>query len=447
VETELVLVSGIAEGAVVRVVERLLTAPGTAVLHHDLAEVGSGVVRRRLRISGPGGPAGSDRGPGGPGGSAGSDRADGPRPGCRVVHDRTAVLELAHGCVSCTLREDVLPLVRELARREAVRRVVLHLDPAMEPEQVCWAVLNVLVDGSPVGRDVRLAGVVTVLDEARFLDDVASEDDVTGRGLAALPDDERTLAQLVVGQAEFADLLVLDAAGPVEPWERARTHAVLARLAPLAPRVRTGQLDPAAPLAGLPAGARRGVPEGPHAALLRGQPPLSADSGVELVVFTARRPFHPERLHDSLDLLLDGVVRTRGRLWLATRPEAVLWLESAGGGLQVGYADTWLAAGGAEDWDRADPERRAAASLRWHPRWGDRVQELAVLCCGADAAGLAEGLHAALLTDEELAEGEQFWRRLPDPFGWHHTDPCGQPLPVIPPPASGAAGREEDDPK
>ena len=63
------------------------------------------------------------------------------------------------------------------------------------------------------------------------------------RGLAALPDDERTIARLVVAQAEFADLLVY--AGElnrVEGWRRARTDAVLARLTPLAPRIEAAAL-------------------------------------------------------------------------------------------------------------------------------------------------------------------------------------------------------------
>lgn len=460
-QTELLLVSGIAEAGVSQVIDRLLTAPGTVVLHHDLAQVSSGVVRRRLRLSRPGGasPDRRDQGqaraePGASGPALPWPTALGPVLSGRdvagpggVLVDETTVLELAHGCVSCTLREDVLPLVRSLAAQRSVRRIVLQLDPAMEPEQVCWAMLTVPVDGSPVGRDVELAGVITVLDEARFLADAVSEDDLGGRGLAELPDDERTLAQLVVAQAEFADLLVLgsgdvaggNVGGPVDEWLRARTDAVLARLTPLAPRIRLASLDPVAPLAALPSTARRGIPESPHAALLRGQPPLHGDCGVELVVFTARRPFHPERLHETMDLLLDGVVRSKGRIWLATRPEAVLWLESAGGGLQVGYIDEWLAARDDSAWDDVEPERRTVAALRWHPRYGDRVQELAVLTCGADPAEIAEGLHGALLTDAELAEGEQAWRYYADPFGWHHTDPCGRPIPAAPPIAGGGA--------
>lgn len=327
---------------------------------------------------------------------------------------------------------------------------MLHLDPAVEPEQVCWALRHVVVDdGAPDGRGpvtdiVDLRGVVTVLDVASWLADAGSDDEVVERGLAPLPDDERTIAQLVVAQAEFADLLVL--AGEAEPWLLGRTEAVLARLAPRAPRLAAGhlapsrstgtRLDPVELLEELPAGARRGRPDAPHAALLSGQPPLEADGDVRLFTFGARRPFHPERLHHAIDVLLDGVVRTRGRIWLATRPEACLWLESAGGGLQVGYVGDWLAAGEDAAWDSADPERRASAALRWHPRWGDRVQELAVLADGADPDEVDAALREALLTDSELAAGETVWAGFPDPFGFWHADPCDD---VAPRPSHDAA--------
>jgi G3E family GTPase len=81
-------------------------------------------------------------------------------------------------------------------------------------------------------------------------------------------------------------------------------------------------------------------------------------AGIQLAVFTARRPFHPRRLHEAIDVLLDGVVRARGRLWLATRPESVLWLASAGGGLELGHAGDWLTEHDVDAWSQVESERR-----------------------------------------------------------------------------------------
>jgi G3E family GTPase len=401
---ELLVLSGLHAPGTEAVIARIRALdPDVAVLHHDLRDITSGRVHRRLRHG---------------------DR------------DEQTVLELAHGCLSCTLREDLLPQLHMLSGPGGPRRIVLQLDAALEPEQVCWSLVHVLVDGAPITGRVDLRGVVTCIDPGSWLEDATGDGGLAEHGLAELPDDERTVAQVAVGQAEFADVLVHT--GTADAWQLARTDAVLERLAPDAQRVFLSDLDARVLLADLPATARRGRPDDVHGPLLRGQPPLGRDCGVQLSVFSARRPFHPERLHEAIDELLDGVVRTRGRIWLATRPEAVLWLESAGGGLRIGHAGEWLASGDAALWAAADPERRALASLGWHPRFGDRAQDIVVLSHDADPAAIEAALAAALLTDAELAAGEAAWRTFPDPFGWWHTDPCD-------PPAGLAAGHPDTE--
>jgi hypothetical protein len=120
---------------------RSLLRDGTVVVHHDLDLVHEGVVRRTVTTLESGAP-----------------------------RERLGIRELAHGCISCTLREDLLPLLRRLHAPSSVQRIVLHLDRRLEPEAVCWAVEHVSVSGvvgqldGPASRDVRIDGVVTCLD-------------------------------------------------------------------------------------------------------------------------------------------------------------------------------------------------------------------------------------------------------------------------------------------
>ncbi|WP_329061980.1 ribosome hibernation factor-recruiting GTPase MRF [Amycolatopsis sp. NBC_01480] len=387
----LVLVSGLAPEPNDELSELLRRAgPGIAVVHHDLRQIGDGVVRRRIRL--------------------------GPR-------DELTALELAHGCVNCTLREDLLPLLRRLARMPQVSGIVVRLDEAMEPEPVSWAIQHVLVGDRPVSEDVEIEAVFTVLDCATWLDDATGDELLVERALQGSPEDERTVAQVALAQAEFADVLVL-AGAATDAWNAAKSAAVLDRVAPSVPRVELSRTDVAGLYAAVPADARRGEVGDMHGALLRGQPPLHPDCGIELLVFTAQRPFHPERLHDAIDLLLDGVVRTRGRAWVASQPDVAFWIESAGGGLGIGHAGPWLASPGGPDWVEVSPERRTLASLRWDPVHGDRAQELVVVTDQAAPEEIEQALLGALLTDEELAEGETAWRDYPDPFGEWHEDPC-----------------------
>lgn len=323
-------------------------------------------------------------------------------------------LELAHGCVSCTIRNDLLVLLRQLHRRADVDRIVVHLAPWLEPEPICLAIKHVrvrvapgYVDG-PAALDVAIAAVVTCVDSAAWLGQALGEDEL---------DDGRTRAQAVIGQAEFADVVVLDHANPF-------VAAVLRRLCPRAHvRVGAGGIEDA--LNNLYRDARRGRSDDPHGPLLAGQPPLESRGPISLVEFNARRPFHPQRLHACLDLLLDGVIRTRGRLWLASNPDRAMWLESAGAGLRVSSAGKWLAAMNGPQRDGVDAERRALAALGWDDRHGDRHTAMVILACGASTDEILDALHGALLTEEEMRHPGD-WIAYDDPFGDWHEDPCAE---------------------
>jgi len=137
-------------------------------------------------------------------------------------------MEPANGCVACTVRNDLLVLLRRLHRRGDVQRIVVHLTPWLEPEAVCWAINNVrvsvgpgYVDG-PAARDVCIDAVVTCVDTAKWLNQALGDAEL---------DDGRTVAQVVVGQAEFADALVLTSPDP-------KTLSVLRRPAVAGPRWR-----------------------------------------------------------------------------------------------------------------------------------------------------------------------------------------------------------------
>ena len=399
--TPVIMVGGHPDG--VRQLGSGLLTPGTALVRHDLALLREGVVTRTL-----------------------------------TMHDReqTAVLELAHGCVSCTLRASLLPLLRTLSDRSSVTRIVLLLDPVMEPIEVCEAIETVVVAGvpgrvdAPAGHDVRVTAMLAAVDAATWLADATGDETLAERLGAG--DDDRTVAQVALAQVEFADAITFF--GQPDPLDAAVLNAVFDRLAPGVPRQwASGTLDAAGVLASTGEPSRTGRGFDPHAPLLAGAPPLEMDAGVCLVEFTAERPFHPERLHEAIDVLLDGVITARGRICLATRPQEVLVLESAGAGLRIGPAGPWLAALSPADQQAENPERLALAALRWHPRFGDRHCALVALVHHADPSDIERALQWALVTDDELRQQDS-WQHWPDPFGDWHEDPCAttEPTSVYP---------------
>jgi G3E family GTPase len=379
--TPVVLVCG--QGDADGVAGTLMKSPGTAVIGH---EFDGHVVRRWVSIL-----------------------RDG------ELSTSEVALELRMGCVSCTVRNDLLVLLRRIHRRADVERIVVLLAPSMEPDPVCYAINHVRVhvgtgyiDG-PAARDVEIRAIVVCIDTHTWLTDALGEAEL---------DDGRTVAQVAVGQAEFADVVVL-----TEP--ELTTLAVLKRLAPRS-RISVGTRNLEMALHHLHPQARRGTDADPHDPLLAGQPPLTPDGEVTLVEFSAHRPFHPLRLHSAIDSLLDGVVRARGRVWLASQPDNVVWIESAGGGLRVANAGTWLAAMNSSDLAYAGRERQAIASAHWDHDHGDRHVSMTILVCGAQPGEIVDALQKALLTDDEFSRPEQ-WSQYDDPFGDWHEDPCDSP--------------------
>lgn len=370
----------------------LLRQPGTVVVAHDLSLLREGLITRTIR---------------------------------RGASEWLALLQPVHGCVSCTLRHDLLPLLRTLSQRSGVARIVVALDPLLEPAEVERAIGEVVVGGivgrvdAPAGRDVRVDAVITAIDAATWLDE-ALGDQTVDRVWGI--DDDRTLAQIAVAGARAADALLL--VGDPAEHDHGRLAAVLARLAPTAP-IDHSPAAAAVRLIGALLTNRPPVRFDPHASLLAGGPPTGPDAGVGLVEFEAIRPFHPERLHHAVDVLLDGVVATRGRLWLATQPDHMLWLESAGGGLQIGPVDTWVAAVPEDDRGDLDPSRLAGAALRWRADTGDRHSAIVALSVDADPDHIHAALRWALVTDAELADPAA-WSDWVDPFAAAHRDPCDE---------------------
>lgn len=145
--------------------------------------------------------------------------------------------------------------------------------------------------------------------------------------------------------------------------------------------------------------------------------PAEADAhGVTTLVWSRRRPFHPERLYAALEDLTCAAARSRGRFWLADKPDTLFHWDAAGGALCVESAGPWLASLPDAAWEMVPPVRRAAAALDWDAEHGDRCQHLVFTSPGLDRDGLERLLESCLLTDAEYAAGRDAWQRLPHAF-------------------------------
>lgn len=351
-------------------------AVDAVVLHHDLRDASRGVVHRRLRDAG-----------------GEFDPADVP---------------LLNDCPCCALREDLLPRLLRIADEGRHGLAVVELWGGSDPHPAVEVIAGGEVDGRPLAEAVELAGVVAAVDADRLTSELSVPDDLVEHGEHTAPEDPRTRAEALAHQIEYATTLAVPRATAHTPG-----LAMLRQLHPTARVVRlaTGALTRAA-LGGFDVAAARDRVN-PALALL---PQEHDEGGVTTMVWERRRPLHPQRLHEALELLVPAAQRSRGRFWLANRPDLILAWDAAGANLAVEECGPWLSALPDAAWDLYPPARRAAAALDWHPAHGDRVQQLSFTAEGLDTDGITHLLDSCLLTDAELAAGESGWKALPDAF-------------------------------
>ncbi|MFD6940991.1 CobW family GTP-binding protein [Streptomyces goshikiensis] len=367
-----VIVGGLHADARKEAVERLLHAvPGSIALHHDLATAARGTVLRVVR-------------------DASGELSRGETP-------------LVNDCACCALREDLVPELERLAGSGLTRLAVVELWDSVEPKAMAEVV------AAHGARALELTGVITAVDPALVLPYLVNGDDLADAGLAAAATDQRTVGDTWARQLEYAPVLALVDSGEAGAEDR----ALLAQLHPTARRVAadSGELAALA-LAGFDVEAAAAA-QHPACALL---PQEADEAGVTTLVWHRRRPFHPERLYEALEDLCCAAARSRGRFWLADRPDTLLAWDSAGGALCVENTGPWLASLPDAAWELVPPMRRAAASLDWHPDHGDCCQHLVFTSPGLDRHGLEQLLESCLLTDAEYAAGPEAWKSLPAAF-------------------------------
>ncbi|MET7622452.1 GTP-binding protein [Streptomyces sp. NPDC005408] len=304
----------------------------------------------------------------------------------RLVRDSSGQLScgeapLVNDCACCALREDLVPELERLAADGLTRLAIVELWDSVEPKAMAEVVV------AHGGDALDLTNVMTAVDPALVLPYLANGDDLAEVGLAAAATDQRTVGDTWARQLEYAPVLVLVDSDEADDEDRALLAGFDVETAAAA--------------------------QHPACALL---PQEADEAGVTTLVWHRCRPFHPERLYQALEDLCCAAARSRGRFWLADRPDTLLAWDAAGGALCVENAGPWLASLPDAAWEMVPPMRRAAAALDWHPEHGDCCQHLVFTSPGLDRDGLAQLLESCLLTDDEYAAGPEAWKHLPAAF-------------------------------
>jgi G3E family GTPase len=338
------------------------------------------------------------------------------------------ITELSNGCICCDLRDDLEVAVSRLARRRDFDHLVVESSGISEPAPVAR-----LFTTGPASAPYRLDTLVTVVDAANFRstladDEVVTTEDIrrTRPGQAEREGEVRPLSDLLVGQVECADVLLVNKCDVADEEGIEETEHLLEALNPEARqyRVTRGEVDLDAVLdTGLFDHDTVSETEGWKRALEHaeaheeGHDHDHADHdpqstyGVTSFPFRSERPLHPGRFASFLSDLPESVIRSKGIAWVAGREDVALRYSGVGPSYRaVTVRGNWVAALPEE---RRETQRRMRPDLPWNEEWGDRRTELVLIGRGMDEDGLRDRLANCVLTDAEM---DADWSAFENPF-------------------------------
>ncbi len=330
------------------------------------------------------------------------------------------LVEMSNGCICCTLREDLLEEVTKLALEGRFDYLVIESTGISEPLPVAETFTFADENGVSLSDFANLDTMVTVVDAVNFLKDYDEAKYLQETGESLGEEDERSVADLLVDQVEFADLILISKTDLATPSEVERLTAILktlntsAKIIPIANGnvaidhvLNTGLFD-----------FERAQQAPGWLQEMRGEHvPETEEYGIGSFSYEARRPFHPEKFHNFLHSTekYGKLIRSKGYFWLATRPQFAGQWSQAGGIARYGFAGLFWKAVPEQDWPE-DKDYLASIKRMWVEPFGDMRQELVFIGQGLDQQAMTQALDACLLSEEEVLRGVAYWATLSDPF-------------------------------
>lgn len=303
------------------------------------------------------------------------------------------LVEMQNGCICCTLREDLAVEVEKLVKTGDIDYIVIESSGISEPVPVAQT-FTYLDDslGINLSELCRLDTMVTVVDAKKFWHDFTSGETLLERKEAATAEDEREIADLLIDQIEFANVLVLNKLDLITSENAEELKAMLMKLNPDAKVIGTEYAE-------LQWGevintnlfdfGKSSQSAGWIKELNEEHIPETEEFGIASFVYRSQQPFHPERLMKWILNWPVEVVRAKGFLWIATRDDVAVLLSQAGPSLGIERAGTW------------DLET------------GVKMTELVFIGIKMNQQEIVEGLNACLLTQQETAMD---WKNFHDPL-------------------------------
>ena len=337
-----------------------------------------------------------------------------------LSHKEEKLIEMSNGCICCTLREDLLIEVNKLAKEGRFDYLVIESTGISEPLPVAETFTFADEDGVSLSDIAKLDTMVTIIDAVNFLKDYDEAKYLKEAGESLGEEDERSVADLLVDQAEFADILLISKTDLVQKPELDKLIAILKTLntdAQIIP-ISEGEVDLEKILNTSLFDFEKAEQAPGWLKEMRGEHvPETEEYGISSFSYKARKPFYPQKFFDFLhnENLSGKLIRSKGYFWLASRPQIAGHWSQAGGIARYGFAGMFWKAVPKENWPD-DQDSLDSIQESWEEPFGDMRQELVFIGQDLDKKQVTDALDACLLSDDDLSQGKNHWATFKDPF-------------------------------
>lgn len=300
--------------------------------------------------------------------------------GAELSHTEEKLVEMSNGCICCTLREDLLKQVHEIANENKFDYLLIESTGISEPLPVATTFDFRDEQGKSLSDVSQLDTMVTVVDVANLIKNYSSTDFLRDQDENLGKDDKRTLVDLLVEQIEFANVILLNKIDLISKQELKIVKSIIRGLNAKARIIETIQskvnmtdvmntklynLEEAKQH---PLWAQELYNPNEHI-------PETEEYGITSFVYKAREPFDPKKIHNFFNQEWPGVIRAKGFFWLSSRPNFVGEVSQAGAFVRHQGIGSWWAAIPRDKWPD-DLNFQNIIKQNWIKFYGDRRQEI-----------------------------------------------------------------------
>ncbi len=311
------------------------------------------------------------------------------------------LVPLQNGCICCTLKEDLLKQIGQLAGCGKYDYILIEASGICEPVPIVQTIeyLAEATENGDFDFSVRLDNLISVVDACRLVDEFGA-----GKSLLREEIEDDDIENLMIQQIEFCTKIVINKTDLVSREDLNEVEAVVRALQPDAEMIETvqGKIDlkkvldtksfdfdkasgSAAWIKGLEEAEEEEEPEGEV-----------LEYNISTFVYKRRKPFDTNKfLNWANDNYPESIIRCKGVVWITRHPKDMFMFEQAGKQKNLSNVGPWVACLPAEE-QKEILTYNPDVAAEWDDEVGDKMVKLVFIGKDMDKEAIFAALDACL---------------------------------------------------